>query len=95
MTDKWMNDRWMHRKIMLLLHTLTMRGSDVASLVEFRPVVLGDSVTDRQDGRGGVHKIPITSLKKRGDNDANNLLDDFILTLYVQETVTRMTKITI
>ena len=24
-----------HRKIMLLLHNLTMRGSDVASLVEF------------------------------------------------------------
>ena len=39
MTDKWMNDRcidgWMHRKIMLLLHNLTLRGSDVASLVEF------------------------------------------------------------
>ena len=43
MTDKWMDkghtDGWMHRKIMLLLHTLTMRGIDVASLVEFRPVV--------------------------------------------------------
>ena len=26
-------------KIMLLSHTLTMRGSDVGSLVEFRPVV--------------------------------------------------------
>ena len=28
-----------HGKIMLLTHTLTMRESDVASLVEFRPVV--------------------------------------------------------
>ena len=39
MTDKWMDNRhtdgWRHRKIMLLLHTLTMRGNDVASLVEF------------------------------------------------------------
>ena len=29
----------MHGKIMLLLHTLTMRGSDVANLAEFRTVV--------------------------------------------------------
>ena len=29
----------MHGKIMLLSHTLTMRGSDVASLVEVHPVV--------------------------------------------------------
>ena len=28
-----------HRKIILLSHTLTIRGSDVASLVEFQPVV--------------------------------------------------------
>ena len=28
----------MHGKIMLLSQTLTMRGSDVASLGEFRPV---------------------------------------------------------
>ena len=43
MTDKWTDDGRMdgqtHRKIMLLLNSLTMRGSDVASLVEFRPVV--------------------------------------------------------
>ena len=42
MTDSWMEDGHrdgrMHRKIMLLLHTL-MRGSDLASLVEFCPVV--------------------------------------------------------
>ena len=41
--DRWMDngcmDGHIHRKIMLLPHTLTMRGSDVASLVEFRPVV--------------------------------------------------------
>ena len=39
----------MHRKIILLSHTLTMRGSDVASLVEFCPVVLVEmwSVTNR------------------------------------------------
>ena len=39
----WTDDRHsrgqMHRKIMLLLHTFTMRGSDVASLTEFYPVV--------------------------------------------------------
>ena len=29
----------MHGNIMLLSHTLTMRGSDVASLVEFHPMV--------------------------------------------------------
>ena len=34
-----MDGQRMHRKIMLLSHTLTMRGSDVASLVEFHPVV--------------------------------------------------------
>ena len=43
MTEKWMDDRrmgrWMHRKIMLFSHTFTMMGSDVASLVDFRPVV--------------------------------------------------------
>ena len=37
MTDKWMDngrtDGWTHGKIMLLLHTLTIRPSDVASLV--------------------------------------------------------------
>ena len=32
-------DGWTHGKIMLLLHNLTMRGNDVASLVEFRSVV--------------------------------------------------------
>ena len=36
-------DRWTHRrepqKIILLSHTLTIGGSDVASLVEFGPVV--------------------------------------------------------
>ena len=44
MIDIWMmndgcTDRWMLVKIMLLLHTLTSGGSDVASLVEFRPVI--------------------------------------------------------
>ena len=29
-----------HGKIMLVSHTLTMRGSDVAGLVEFHPVNL-------------------------------------------------------
>ena len=37
MTDRWMDAE---KKIMLLSHNLTMRGSDVASLVEFCPVVL-------------------------------------------------------
>ena len=36
MTDRGMDDRrtdqCMHRKIMLLLHTLTMKGSDTTSL---------------------------------------------------------------
>ena len=43
MTDRWMDDRpkdgQTHGKIMLLSHTRTMRGSDVARLVEFRLVV--------------------------------------------------------
>ena len=43
MTDIWTDercrDRWMHRKILLLLHTLNMKGSDIASLVAFRPAV--------------------------------------------------------
>ena len=38
MTDS-LTDGRMHRKIILFSHTLTMRGYDVASLVEFRPVV--------------------------------------------------------
>ena len=33
-----------HRKLMLLSHTLTMRGDDVASLVEFHLVVLEEVV---------------------------------------------------
>ena len=43
MTDKWTDNRCMegltHGKIMLLLHTFTVKGSDVASLVEFCPLV--------------------------------------------------------
>ena len=43
MTDRWTDIRHTegqtHGKIVLLPHTLTIRGSDVASLVEFRPVV--------------------------------------------------------
>ena len=40
MIDKWqMMHRQMHRKIMLLSHMLIMRGSDLASLLEFCPVV--------------------------------------------------------
>ena len=35
------------RKIMLLSHTLTMRGSDVASFGWIPPSGLGDSMTDR------------------------------------------------
>ena len=50
MTEKWTDniytDGQMHRKIMLLSHTLTMRGSDVASLIEFCPVVKEDGQTD-------------------------------------------------
>ena len=37
-TDDGRTDGRTHRKIILLLHTLTMRGSDVG-LAEFRPVV--------------------------------------------------------
>ena len=43
MTDRWTDggrmNEWTHGKIMLLSNTLTMRGSDVANLVDFRPVV--------------------------------------------------------
>ena len=39
MTDRWtddgLTDGLTHGKIMLLLHNLTIRGSDVAILVEF------------------------------------------------------------
>ena len=40
----------MHRKIMLFLHTLTMRGStgNTVSLAEFHPVVKEESMMDRQ-----------------------------------------------
>ena len=39
MMDRWRDAGWMDGKIMVLSHTLTMRGKDVASLVEFSPVV--------------------------------------------------------
>ena len=55
-----------HRKIMLFAHTLIMRGSDVANLAEFRPVLLGgDSVKDkwtddrRMDGRTHAWKTNV------------------------------------
>ena len=38
MTERW-TDAARTEKIMLLSHTLTMRGSHVASLVKFHPVV--------------------------------------------------------
>ena len=38
MTDKWTDDGRTHSKIMLL-HTLTIWGSDLASMVVFRTVV--------------------------------------------------------
>ena len=38
MMNRWM-DKGCTEKKMLLLHTLTIRGSDVVSLVEFCPVV--------------------------------------------------------
>ena len=37
---------------MLLSHTLTMRRSDIARLVEFRLMVLGNNVTDRSTDDG-------------------------------------------
>ena len=43
MMDRWTDDGctdgWTHGKIMLVSHTLTMRGSDAAVLVEFLQVV--------------------------------------------------------
>ena len=51
MTNRWMDNRhlegWTHGKIKLLLHTLTIRGSDLARLVEFHPFDQEDSMTDR------------------------------------------------
>ena len=38
-TDDGRRDRQTYGKIMLLSHNRTMRGSDVASLVEFHPMV--------------------------------------------------------
>ena len=59
--DRWMDDgcmdQWTHGKVMLLLHTLTMRGNDVAGLVEFQSSGLGgDGKTDRwTDGHNIAH----------------------------------------
>ena len=36
--DNGHKEGWTHGKIMFLLHTLSIRGSDVASLVEFCPL---------------------------------------------------------
>ena len=36
--DRWTDAKRANGKVMLLSHTLTMRGSDVASLVEFHAV---------------------------------------------------------
>ena len=47
--DRWTDARRTNGKIMLLLHTLTMRGSDVASFVEFRLVVL-EEIAWQTDG---------------------------------------------
>ena len=56
-----------HRKIMLLLHILTMRGSRIP------PSGLGgENVTDRPtDERtgGGIHNITIAFFQKCGDNN--------------------------
>ena len=64
-TDDWCTDGGTHRKILLLSHTLTLRGSDVASLVGPPRDLGGDSMMDRRtDGRTdegvGVYNIPIT-----------------------------------
>ena len=40
MTYRWTDAGQMNRKIMLLSHTLTIRVSDVASLVEFSGSVI-------------------------------------------------------
>ena len=40
MTNRWTEARQTNGKIMSLSHTLTMRGSDVVSLVKFCPLVL-------------------------------------------------------
>ena len=49
-------DRQTEWKIMLLSHTITMRGSHVASLVKFRPVFLEEIVWRTN---GCVYNIPI------------------------------------
>ena len=49
-----------HRYIMLVSHTLTMRGSDVASLVEFCPCGLGEMDGRRMHGRTDVRKINVS-----------------------------------
>ena len=46
-----MEERRTPGKIMLLSHTLTMRGSDVASLVEFRLVVSEEIACGQMDIR--------------------------------------------
>ena len=56
--DEGRTDRRTQGKTMMLSHTFTMRGSDVASLVEFRPVVDYDSQMDgrRMHGRTDAQK---------------------------------------
>ena len=45
--DDGCKERWTHRKIMLLSHTLTMRGSEEASFVVLPSGLEGDSMTDK------------------------------------------------
>ena len=50
MTDRWTDARRTDGEIMLLSHTLTIRGSDVASFGRILPNGLGEvSVTERTD----------------------------------------------
>ena len=75
MTDRWMDDGHsegrMHRKIMLLSHSLTVRGSNVSSLG-------GNSLIDRwtydRHTKGPMHRnimLLLQALTMKGSNVAS------------------------
>ena len=58
---------------MLLSNTLTMNGSDVANLVDFRPVVWKSNVTDRGTHGRTHRKMMLLShtLSMRGSDETS------------------------
>ena len=61
-----MDGQLTHGQIMLLSHTPTMRGSDVARLVEFRSGLGGDSVADRWRVDGRIKNVALVHPYQEG-----------------------------